>query len=390
MNIKEMVKKAYPKAVAWRRDIHQHPELANKEFRTSALVQEVLKEAGIEVTTYPNSTAVMGVLKGGKPGKTIGLRADMDALPIEELADVPFKSQNKGVMHACGHDIHTANLLGVAVALAEVRDQVPGTIKFFFQPAEEVVPGGAKYMIADGVMQNPDVDYVFALHVSVGLEPGKIEVIHGYSHANADFCSIFIQGLGAHGAHPHRSVDAVHVAGHIIVGLHTIVSRALDPIDSGVITIGSVHGGTVNNVIAETAEMLLTVRTLTPETRDLFERRITEVATLTGKAHGAEVKVDYQRGYPSLFNGELGVDIINTAALKFMKEENIVHRRKPAMGGEDFAYFLEKAPGAIFYLGAKTAGDNYSGHNPRFNPDDSCIETGLEIMLNIILEANKR
>lgn len=390
MDIKAVVAGVVDKAINWRHKIHKNPELANKEFETSALVEKVLIDAGIEVTRFEDSTAVLGLLKGGRPGKTIALRADMDALPIQELTDVSYRSQIDGVMHACGHDIHTAVLMGVATVLAENKEDVPGTIKFLFQPAEEFPPGGAKFMIEDGVLENPDVDYVFGLHSSTKYLPGHVEIVSGYSHANADFCSIKVLGYGAHGAAPHRGIDAVHISGHIIVGLHSIISRSLDPLDSAVITIGSVHAGTVNNIIAEDAEMLLTVRTLSGETREKMKERIIEVAENTAKAHGAKAEVDYLYGYPSLFNSEEGVEIVTRAAKNLLPEDNIHYRNKPGMGGEDFAYFLQEATGAFFYLGTKTEGDDYPGHNPRFNPSDAGIKTGIEMMISVIMAANNK
>ncbi len=389
MEIKKVVAEVVNQVIEWRHQIHQNPELANEEHETAALVEKVLNDAGIEVTRFENSTAVLGILKGGKPGKTVALRADMDALPIQELTDVSYKSQKDGIMHACGHDIHTAVLLGTAKVLADNRENVPGIVKFLFQPAEEAPPGGAKFMVEDGVLKDPDADYVFGLHTTTNLEPGNIEIISGYSHANTDGCTIKIIGHGAHGAYPHKGIDAVHIAGHVIVGLHTIVSRGLDPLDSGVITIGSVHSGTVNNIIAETAEMKLTVRTLTEEAREKFKKRIIEVSEYTAKAHGAKAEVDYWYGYPSLLNSEEGVEIVNRAAKNVLKDENIHHRDKPGMGGEDFAYFLQEVTGAFFYLGSKTDGDDYPGHNPRFNPSDDGMQTGVEMMVSVVLAANE-
>lgn len=390
MDIKAVVQGVVQKAIEWRHQIHKNPEIGFKEYETSSLVAKVLTEAGIKVTRFEDSTAVLGVLKGGKPGKTVALRADMDALPIQELADVSYKSERDGIMHACGHDIHTAVLMGVATVLAANKEEVPGTVKFLFQPAEEVPPGGAKGMVENGVLKNPDADYVFGLHSSTNYSPGHVEIINGYSHANTDGCTINIIGKGAHGAYPHKGIDAVHVAGHVIVGLHSIISRSIDPLDSGVVTIGSVHAGTVNNIIAETAEMLLTVRTLTDEAREKVKERIIEVTENTAKAHGAKAEVDYWYGYPSLLNSEEGVEIVTQAAKNLLPEDKIHYRDKPGMGGEDFAYFLQEVTGAFFYLGTKTEGDDYPGHNPRFNPSDDGIKTGIEMMLSVVLAANEK
>lgn len=389
MNIKNAVQEIQEQVIQWRHQIHSNPELGYHEYQTAALVEKVLTEAGIKVTRYPDSTAVLGVLEGGKPGRTIALRADMDALPIQELADVPYRSKNDGVMHACGHDTHTAVLLGAASVLAKYREEIPGTVKFLFQPAEEVPPGGAKAMVADGVLKNPDAEYVFGLHATVSQPTGSIELLSGYSHANTDGCTITVIGKGAHGAYPHNGVDAVHVAGHIIVGLHSIVSRTLDPLDSGVITVGSVHAGTVNNIIAETAEMKLTVRSLLKETRETLKERIITVAEHTAAAHGAKAIVDYWYGYPSVYNSDEAIAIVERAAKTLLPKENIYYRSKPGMGGEDFAYFANEIPGAFFYLGEKTPGDNYPGHNPRYNASDDGLVTGVEMMVGIVFEASK-
>ena len=389
MDIKKAVQAVLDQTIEWRHAIHRHPELANEEYQTSALVEKVLTEAGIKVTRYPNSTAVLGVLEGGKPGRVIALRADMDALPITEEADVPYCSEVKDVMHACGHDIHTAVLLGAATVLASHKDEIPGTVKFLFQPAEESPPGGALGMIQNGVLKNPDAEYVFGLHVSTSIPTGTIQTVSGYSHANTDGCTITVTGRGAHGAYPHNGIDAVEVSGHIIVGLHTIISRTLDPLDSGVVTIGSMHAGAVNNIIAETAEMLLTVRTLKADTREIVKKRIIEVAEHTALAHGATAKVDYWYGYPSVFNNADMIKIVQRTAQDLLPAECIDHRDKPGMGGEDFAYFAQEVPGAFFYLGAKTPGDDYPGHNPRFNPSDDAIATGVEMMVGLVFEASK-
>ncbi len=389
MDIKKAAQEIVQQAIEWRHTIHRNPELANEEYETAALVEKVLTEAGIEVTRYENSTAVLGVLTGGKPGKTIALRADMDALPITEQADVPYRSQNEGVMHACGHDIHTAVLMGAATVLARYRSEVPGTVKFLFQPAEEVPPGGAKDMVANGVLKNPDAEYVFGLHVTVTKPVGCIETRGGYSHANTDGCTITVRGKGAHGAYPHNGVDAVQVGGHIIVGLHSIVSRTVDPIDSGVVTVGSMHAGTVNNIIAETAEMKLTVRTLLPDTREKLKKRIIEVAEHTALAHGATAEVDYWYGYPSVYNSDVAVNIVKNTAQTLLSEDQIYHRDQPGMGGEDFAYFAQEIPGSFFYLGAKTEGDDAPAHNPRFNPSDDSIVTGIEMMVGVVFHASK-
>lgn len=387
-DVQAEVKSLYQQVVEWRRQIHMHPETAFNEHQTAALVEKVLKDAGVQVQRYPDSTAVVGVLKGGKPGRTIALRADMDALPLEEEVDWPYRSQNPGVMHACGHDVHTAILMGVATILARHRDQLPGTVKFLFQPAEELPPGGAKPMVEAGVLKNPDVEHVFGLHVSTDLPVGEVGVTYGYSSANSDRADITIIGKGGHGAQPDKTVDAVVVACQVITALQTIVSRNISALDSAVISVGSLHAGTVNNIIAETAKMQLTIRSLKEETRELLKRRIEEVVAGVTAAMGASFEMDYSYGYPSLPNDDGAVDLVKRIAERVVGQDHVQVSTSPGMGGEDFAYFAQEVPSAFFRLGARPEdGEVYPGHNPKFRVNEACIKVGLEMMIGIVLEA---
>ena len=389
-NIKNDVNEIFADVKALRRQIHMNPEIAFQEFKTSALAEKVLKDAGIEVITYPDSTAVLGILKGGKPGKTIALRADMDALPLQEEVEWEAKSTVDGVMHACGHDMHTAILMGVATILGKHREKVPGTIKFLFQPAEESPPGGAKPMIESGVLRDPDVELVFGLHVSTRDEVGHVKVNYGYSSANSDRCNIYIKGKGGHGAYPQGTVDAVVVASHVVVALQTIVSRNVAPLENAVISVGSFHSGTVNNIISEYAELKLTCRSLAPEVRELLEDRIISVTNGICDAMGATATVDYTYGYSSTPNDDKAADIVKAAALAVVGEENMTLNTTPSMGGEDFSFFAMEVPGAFFNIGAKPAeGEAYPGHNPKFFVNEEALKTGMEMMLKVVFTANE-
>jgi len=385
LDVKKLAHELAPQVIAWRRQIHENPELAFQEHKTAALAESVLRQAGVEVVRFPDSTAVLGILRGGKPGKTIALRADMDALPLAELAEVEYKSSIPGVMHACGHDVHTAILMGTATLLAAHREEVPGTVKFFFQPAEEYPPGGAKAMIENGVMEG--VDHVFGLHVGNDHPAGTIGVTYGYSSANSDRADIKIIGKGGHGAQPQDTVDAVVVASHVVVALQTIVSRNIGALDSAVITVGTIHAGTVNNIIAETAEMKLTVRSLKPEIREKLRERIEGIVKGVTQAMNATYEFSYSYGYPSLPNANIAVDYVKAIGEELLGTDNVKVKNVPSMGGEDFAYFAEKAPSAFFRLGSRPGGDTvYPGHNPKFTVDEACVETGLAMMASIVFK----
>lgn len=389
-DIKAEVNNIYEQARDWRRQIHMHPELAFNEHKTSELVAKCLENAGIDYIRLPDSTAIVGILKGGKPGKTIALRADMDALPLTEEVDWEFKSKIDGVMHACGHDMHTAGLMGVATILGKHKEEIPGTVKFLFQPAEELPPGGAIQMIKDGALKDPDVDMVFGLHVSTQLEAGEVKVNYKYSSANSDVCNIKVIGKGGHGANPQEAKDAVVIASHLVVALQTIVSRNVAALKNAVVTVGSFHSGTVNNIIAETAKLQLTVRSLEPEVREILETRIKEIAEGVCQTFGGRAEVEYTYGYASTKNDDQAADIAKAAAIEFAGEDNVVINDTPSMGGEDFSYFAELVPGEFFNIGAKPVErETYPGHNPKFFVNEEALKTGMGVMLNIIFEANK-
>lgn len=379
------VEQILPQVIAWRRQLHMHPEIANEEVQTSQLVAQVLEEAGIQVTRYPDSTAVVGTLVGGRPGRTIALRADMDALPVQEETGLEFCSQVPGKMHACGHDMHVSILLGVASVLAARRDEVPGTVKFIFQPAEEGGQSGALPLVEAGVMEG--VEKVFALHMQPELPTGQISVTPGYCTSNSDGAVITVIGKGGHGAHPEGAVDAIVIGAEIVGALQTITSRSLAAQEAGVVTVGTFHAGTVRNIIAEQAQLQLSLRSLTKETQQLLKDRIEQIVQGITAAYGATYKYEYLYGYPAVYNHEEALKELLAAAKPLLGEENVVVNPRASMVGEDFAYYAQKAPGVLFWLGARVPADQpaYPLHNPKVQFNEDAIPIGMQIMLNIVL-----
>jgi amidohydrolase len=393
-----------PKVVAWRRDIHQHPELGNREFRTSALVAEHLKGLGFDVETGVAHTGVVGTLVGGKPGPVIALRADMDALPVTERVDLPYASkvrstyngQEVGVMHACGHDAHVAILMGVAEVLAARRDSIPGTIKFFFQPAEEGPPageeGGAELMVREGVMQNPKVEAVFGLHVNSVLPVGHVAYRPGGTMASAESFRIVIKGKQAHGAYPWSSVDPIVTATQVVMGLQTIVSRNVELTEgAAVVSVGSITGGVRANIIPEQVELEGTLRALNDDTRALLRERVRAVATQIAGAMGATAEVTVPDGaaYPVTFNDPELTARMLPSLQRAAGVENVVLR--PAVtGAEDFSFFAQEAPGLFVFLGgrdpAMPAAQAPGHHTPEFQIDDRGLDLGVRVMAGLALD----
>jgi amidohydrolase len=384
-NLKESIEQLFPQVVSWRRQLHMHPEIANQEVRTSQLITSVLENAGIQVTRYPESTAIVGTLVGDRPGRTIALRADMDALPIQEESGVEFCSQVAGKMHACGHDMHVSNLLGVACLLATNKDRVPGTVKFIFQPAEESGGSGGQYLVTAGVMDG--IEKVFALHMQPELPTGQLIVTPGYCTSNSDSAVLTIHGKGGHGAHPEATIDAIVIGAQIVNALQTIVSRNVAAQQAGVVTIGTFHAGTVRNIISERAELQLSLRSLTKETQQLLKERIEQLAQGIAAAHGASCKFDYAYGYPSVFNHEDALQELLAAATPILGQDNVIVSPLASMVGEDFAYYAEKAPGVLFWLGARVPADEpaYPLHSPKARFNEACLKLGIEIMAGIVL-----
>jgi len=372
--------------IEWRRDIHQHPELAFEEERTSALVIEKLKKWGYEVEKMAE-TGVVANLKNNFSGQTIAIRADMDALPLEEKNEVEYKSQNPGKMHACGHDAHTAIALGTAKVISMFKDKIKGNVKFIFQPAEEG-PGGAKPMIDEGALENPKVDRIIGLHNRTNIPVGQIGVGYGPIMASTDKFTIKVKGTGAHGAHPDEGVDPVVVASHLIIALQELVSRETEPTEPLVITTGSIHGGTVFNVIPDEVELMGTVRTLSTDLRKNISKRIEEVISGITTTFRADYELDYQYGYPVTVNDREVTKMMEEVISEMLGAENIHYMKKPSMGGEDFAYYLQEIPGSFVYLGTENPkkGIINPGHSPKFNIDEDILVIGVELFIRAVLK----
>jgi len=385
----EEVDEILPGIIADRRFLHENPELGFQEVKTAAFVVERLKSLGVEdIRTGINQTGVTGLIRGTAegPNKVVLVRADMDALPIHEENVVDYRSQTDGVMHACGHDAHTAILLGLARVLSDRKDQFAGTVKLLFQPAEELPPGGAKGMIEEGVLEDPHVDAVFGLHMSQNDPVGTIMVGAGPVMAAADRFTIAIQGKGGHGAYPSECVDPIVAGAQIVVALQEIVAREVDPMKSAVLSTCVFKSGDAFNVIPDTAQLGGTVRTFDPEVRDLMEQRIREVATGIGEALRVQVEVEYDRGYPATVNDPEMTQLVLEAATEIVGVEN-VRKLEPKMGAEDFSYFLEQRPGSYFFVGSKNEerGLVWGHHHPRFDIDEESLASGLATMATTVL-----
>jgi len=376
-----------------RRDIHSHPELGLTEKRTAALVAEKLKVLGIDVQTGVGETGVVGLLKGNHPGKTILLRADMDCLAMTELNDVPYKSQNEGLMHACGHDAHTTWLLGTAMILSEMKEEIHGNIKFIFQPAEEG-QGGAERMIKDGVLENPKVDYALGAHIWPTIETGKIGLKYGSVMAAPDMFDIRIKGKGGHGAEPHNAIDPISIACQVYMSLQTIVSRRIDPIDSAVLTISMFNAGSAHNVIPDHVDIVGTVRTLTPELRKRVPALMEQIIKGVCEANEGDYDFNYKPYYPPVINTDDAVDVVKEATEDILGKDAVTIMSRPTMGGEDFSYFLEQVPGAFFVVGTynEAKGIVNALHNPKFDIDEDVLFKASAVMAKsalIYLNKNK-
>ena len=373
-----------PDIQAWRRDIHEHPELLYEVHRTAAFVADRLREFGCdEVVTGLGRTGVVGVIKGRKPAgkndnKVIGLRADMDALPIEEATDLPYASKNAGLMHACGHDGHTAMLLGAARYLAETRN-FAGDAVVIFQPAEEG-GAGAKAMIDDGLMDRFKIEQVFGMHNTPGLPVGAFAIRSGPMMAATASIDIKIEGHGGHAARPHKTIDSLLVGTQLVSALQSVVSRNVDPLESAVLSICEFHAGNARNVIAQTAILRGTVRTLTKETAELVEKRVREIVAGVALMTGAKVDLDYVHGYPVTVNHPSQTDFAIQVA-KEIAGDNKVHETPPMVGAEDFSYMLEARPGAFIFCGN---GDTAGLHHPAYNFNDEAIPFGTSYWVKLV------
>jgi hippurate hydrolase len=383
MPIVNRVADLQPDIQAWRRDIHAHPELLYDVHRTAAFVADRLKEFGCdEVATGLGKTGVVGVIKGRKAAgggiKVIGLRADMDALPIEEKTNLAYASKTPGKMHACGHDGHTAMLLGAARYLAETRN-FAGEAVVIFQPAEEGGAGAAA-MIRDGLMDRFAIDQVYGMHNGPGIPVGSFAIRSGPIMAATDAIDVDIEGLGGHAARPHKCLDSVMVGAQLITALQQIVSRNVDPLESAVISICEFHAGNARNVIPQTAVLRGTVRTLTAEVRELVEKRVREVTAGVAQMTGARIELNYERGYPVTSNHATQTDFATQVAREVAGEANVLEM-PPLMGAEDFAYMLEQRPGAFIFCGN---GDTAGLHHPAYNFNDEAIVFGTSYWIKLV------
>ena len=367
--------------IAWRRDFHRHPEVAFEETRTSAVVREFLESLGLSVRSA-GGTGLVAVLEGKPGGKTVALRADMDALPVQEQGGKEYGSLNRGVAHACGHDGHMAMMMAAAEVLTSRKSEFSGRVVFLFQPAEEKPPGGAKRMVEEGALDG--VDAVFGLHLWQAFPTGKVGVIKGPILAQADNFSIIVKGKGGHGALPHTAVDPIVAAAQIVANSQTIVSRNVDPLKPCVVTFGTVNGGTTNNIIPAEVALTGTVRTFDPAVQALAERRLREIAEETAKAFGASCQVDYMLGYPAVVNDAAMVDFA-TGVAKRVLGEGCLYPFDPVMGGEDFAFYLQKVPGAFIFLGAGD-GHEFPHHHPAFDIDERALPVGALLYTSLALE----
>jgi hippurate hydrolase len=364
----------------WRRHLHEHPEILYDVHETAKFVADKLTSFGCDVVeTGIGRTGVVAIIKGRQgDGPTVGFRADMDALPIFETSGKEWASKTPGKAHSCGHDGHTAMLLGAAQYLAETRN-FKGSVAVIFQPAEEG-GAGALAMIQDGFIEKHSISQVYGMHNSPGLPLGEFAIRKGSVMAAADTFEIIVNGRGSHAAQPHLSVDPVLTAGHILVSLQSIVSRQTDPLKSLVVTVASIHGGEASNVIPDTVKMGGTVRTLLPETRDFAEKRLTEVVQATALAHGATAQVNYRRGYPVTFNHDEETDFAAAVAGKVAGPKAVDMTMAPHMGAEDFSYMLERRPGAFIFIGN---GDTASLHNPAYDFNDEALPYGISYWVTL-------
>lgn len=367
--------------VATRRFLHQHPELGLSEFTTSDYIAAKLEEFGYAVTRGLGKTGIVATLKNGSSDRSVGIRADIDALPIEEETGADYASLNKGVMHACGHDGHTAMLLGAAKILAQ-RKNFDGTLNLIFQPAEENF-GGARLMLEDGLFDRFPCDAVFGLHNDPSLPFGKIFVKEGPIMAAVDECRIVVNGRGGHGAEPQDAADPIVAGASIIMALQTVVSRNVHPLDPAVVTVGAFNAGIASNVIPERAEMVITIRSFDPAVRDKLEERIRGVAVGQAASYGMTATIEYTRGYDATVNHKAETDFVRDLAKKVVGPENLAEIERPMMGAEDFGYFLAERPGTYFFLGTARTKNDPPLHHPKFDFNDDALPIGTNFWVEL-------
>lgn len=398
-DVSDAVQRVAAQAIEFRHRIHANPELSNREMETAALAADHLRSLGFdEIFTGVAHTGVVGVLHGGRPGPVVAVRADMDALPVTEATGLPFAStvrttfggQEVGVMHACGHDIHVSVGLGTASVLAGMRAELPGTVIFIFQPAEEGPPrgeeGGAPLMLEEGAFDNPRPEAVFALHTIPSLEVGQVGYVPGPAMAAADTWRAVIRGQGSHGARPHESVDPVVMAASAVMALQTIRSRNIDPLAPGVVTVGSIHGGERHNIIPAEVRLTGTVRTFDPEVQDMIQRRMNEILGGITAAGGGSYELEYHRGVPVTVNDLDLAERVAPSLARAVGADN-VHVLPPTATAEDFAYFAQVVPGFYFRLGTTAPGTSSGGlHTPTYTADDGAVPVGIRALTTLVLD----
>ena len=386
--IKEKAEEYFDYMVQVRRHLHRNPEVSFKEFDTTKYILGELKKRGIE-TRQPLETGCIGIIRGSSPGKVIALRCDIDALPMLEEGDAKegFLSERPGAAHCCGHDFHTANLLGTANILMDLKEEIRGTVLLIFQPAEEKLPGGAGLLCGTGILQELGVEEIYGLHTSPDFRPGQIATKSGPFMACTSEFELEIIGRGGHAAAPHTTVDPIVTAAHVIQQFQSVVSRSVAPTEPSVITVGKIEGGTAHNIIPEIVKMIGTVRAFSMETARFIKKRMEETLKGVTIAAGSQYNFLFREGYPAVVNDELCTENIRTTAEKMAGIENVLILEKPIMASEDFAFYQQHFPGAFFFLGSGSpeADSQWSWHHPRYNVDENAFRTGATLMAGIIL-----
>ncbi len=388
--MQELADRHFDRMVEDRRHIHRHPELSFQEYRTTDYILEQLDELGIPADR-PLETGCVGVLEGdGESDRVVALRADIDALAMSEEGDhkKDFLSENEGAAHCCGHDSHTANLLGTARVLSELKDRIEGTVLLVFQPGEEKLPGGGRLLCETGYLQEKGVDVIYGLHSSPHYPPGSIAVREGPFMARPDEFEIEIIGEGGHAAYPHLAVDPIVLASEVVGKVQSIVSRNISPTEPAVVTIGTIHGGTAFNVIPEKVTMRGTVRTFSEETAGMIKNRIEAIVKGITEAAGARYRFEFNHGYPAVINNEGATDRLVETARRLLGEDQVHGMDDPIMAGEDFAFYQQHFPGTFFLLGSghERSGSTWSWHHPRYNVDEECFRTGAALMAGLVLQ----
>jgi amidohydrolase len=385
MTIKKDIENMFEELVSIRRDFHKHPELSGKEHRTGQKICEYLDAWNIEYETGIADTGIVGIIRGKGPGKTVGIRADIDALPVQEPETFDFRSIHEGVMHACGHDVHTTIMLGAAKLLKGMEKEIVGNVKLFFQPAEEAI-GGAERMIQDGCLKNPDVDHVIGLHVMPNVPTGNVEMKYGKLNGNSGSVKIVVKGASGHAAYPDKSIDAIVMASAIVTNLQTIVSRNVSPLNSVVLTFGKIFGGQKANIITDEVTLQGTLRALDTPSRVAAKERIKEMAEFVAKGFGGHAEVTFKDGYVALINDDFVNDVVKEVATEIVGREGILYKEYPSMGGEDFSYFTEAVPSAFFHLGCGHDGENFPLHSKNFVVNEECMKIGVEMEVKTVLK----